>query len=147
MYGNQFGDMAWMDLSVPNAEQVKGFYQKVLGWQSDAVNMTYGDETYVDFAMSSAGCDKAKTSTSASDDCSHSHGFATGICHAKGNNADMPTMWLPYFIVKDIDAAVESVHFMGGSLVTKIKTIGDDHYVVIKDPAGAQCALYQKGVS
>jgi len=36
MYGNNIGDLAWMDLSVPNAEQVKDFYQKVLGWQSVA---------------------------------------------------------------------------------------------------------------
>ena len=140
MYNNQLGDMAWMDLSVPNAEQVKCFYQKVLGWQSEAVNMSCGDEKYVDFAMSSRG---SEGSTEAATETS-SNGFVTGICHAKGANEDMPAVWLPYFLVADIELAVTTVQKEGGELVTKIKTLGDDKYVVIKDPSGAQCALYQK---
>ena len=136
MYGNQFGDMAWMDLSVPNADQIKNFYHKVLGWQSEAVNMSCGGEAYVDFAMRSK---HAESSTENATD----NSFVTGICHAKGGNEDMPAVWLPYFLVADIEVAVTRVIKEGGELVTKIKAMGEDKYVVIKDPAGAQCALYQ----
>jgi len=133
MYGNNIGDMAWMDLSVLNAEQVKNFYQKLFGWQSKAVNMSCGDETYVDFAMSSKQTEPATDNN-----------FVTGVCHAKGANEDMPPVWLPYFLVADIELAVATVQKESGELVTEIKTMGDDKYVVIKDPSGAQCALYQK---
>ncbi len=136
MYGTQIGDMAWMDLSAHNAKQVKNFYQKVLGWQSEAVSMSCDGQPYEDFAMSSQ--EEAPTTAASSDR------FVTGICHRKGANADMPSVWLPYFLVKDIDTAVASVKAEGGELVTKIKFMGDDRYVVVKDPSGAQCALYQK---
>jgi len=137
MYGNKIGDMAWMDLSVPNAEKVKGFYQKVLGWGSESVNMTCGNENYSDFAMTG----KAKETQNEEN---ASGQFVTGVCHAKGANEDMPSVWLPYFLVADIEVAVAIVQKEGGMLATKIKSMGDDKYIVIKDPAGAQCALYQK---
>ena len=137
MYGNKISDMAWMDLSVPNAEQVKDFYQKVLGWQSEAVNMSCGGEAYADFAMRSKHGGSSKESST-------DNSFVTGVCHAKGANEDMPAVWLPYFLVTDIEVAVTRVKNEGGELVTKIKAMGEDKYVVIKDPSGAQCALYQK---
>jgi len=139
MYGTQLGDMAWLDLSVPNAEQVKNFYQKVLGWQTEQVNMNCDGESYQDFAMSSVQNESISEKTTDS--------FVTGICHAKGSNADMPAVWLPYFLVADIELAVTIVQAEDGKLVTKIKSMGDDKFVVIEDPCGAQCALYQKKVN
>lgn len=133
MYGSQLGDMAWMDLSVSHATQVKDFYQKVLGWRSEAVNMSCDGEQYSDFAMSSNSSEETS-----------SVNFVTGICHAKGANADMPATWLPYFLITDIELAISTVQAEGGELVTDIKSMGEDKYVVVKDPAGAQCALYQK---
>lgn len=56
----------------------------------------------------------------------------------------MPAAWLPYFLVADVELAAAKVQAEGGELVSEIKSIGDDKYVVIKDPAGAQSALYQK---
>jgi len=136
MYGKQLGEIAWMDLSVPNAEQVKNFYQKLLGWKSEAVKMSCNGESYSDFAMSAENKESSAETDSST--------FVTGVCHAKGANSDMPAAWLPYFLVADIEQAVTTVQEEGGKLVTKIKSLGDDKYVVIKDPAGAQCALYQK---
>jgi predicted enzyme related to lactoylglutathione lyase len=146
MYGNQIGDMAWMDLSVPNAEQVKGFYQKVLGWNSEAVKMSCDAEVYSDFAMNSVNEHSNSKDKSCTNNASESQ-FVTGVCHAKGANEDMPAVWLPYFLVADIETAVSAVVKEGGELTTKIKSMGEDKYVVIKDPAGAQCALYHKAVT
>ena len=133
MYGDKLGDMAWMDLTVPDAEQVKNFYQKLLGWTSEPVKMSYNSDSYEDFAMSSNQNESTSTGS-----------FVTGVCHAKGANADMPALWLPYFLVADIEQAISTVQAEGGALVTQVKTMGDDKYVVIQDPSGAQCALYQK---
>lgn len=141
MYGNKLGDMAWMDLSVFDAEHIKDFYHKVLGWQSEAIAMTDKDEKYSDFVMSAKSSENemGKNTEKASNS-----DFVTGICHARGTNTNMPATWLPYFLVANIDTAVVIVQTEGGELVTEIKSIGDDKFVVIKDPAGAQCALYQK---
>ncbi|MDO6428436.1 VOC family protein [Thalassotalea sp. 1_MG-2023] len=118
------GEMAWLDLSVQNATEVKDFYQNVIGWQTNEVSM--GD--YQDYAMLTPGSGDA----------------VAGICHAKGCNIDLPAAWLPYFLVADIEQAVTATKEKGGELITDIKSMGQDKYAVIKDPAGAVCAIYQK---
>ncbi|WP_286272037.1 VOC family protein [Thalassotalea hakodatensis] len=121
------GEMAWLDLSVQNATEVKDFYQNVIGWQTSEVSM--GD--YQDYAMLTPGSGDA----------------VAGICHAKGCNIDLPAAWLPYFLVEDIEQAVTATKEKGGELITDIKSMGQDKYAVIKDPAGAVCAIYQKATS
>lgn len=118
------GEMAWLDLSVQNAAEVKDFYQHVVGWKSEEVSM--GE--YQDYAMLTPGSGDA----------------VAGICHAKGCNIDLPATWLPYFLVEDIEQAVAATKETGGELITDIKSMGHDKYAVIKDPAGAVCAIYQK---
>ena len=125
MANDKLGDVAWLDLTVNNAEQVKDFYQDVVGWQSEGCNM--GD--YEDYVMNSPIDGEAKA----------------GVCHSTGVNADLPPVWMPYFIVADINESATAVQAKGGSLLTEIKSMGgDDKYVIIKDPAGAICALYFK---
>ncbi len=125
MENQKLGEVAWLDLTVNDAVGIKAFYQDVVGWKSEEVPM----EGYTDFAMISTDSEQA----------------VSGICHARGANADLPPMWLPYFLVADIEASVQQVTAQGGELITLIKSMGSDKYVVIKDPAGAACALYQKG--
>ncbi len=124
MSDNKIGTMAWLDLSVGNAESVKSFYQEVIGWKSENISM--GD--YDDYAMLEPVNGEA----------------VSGICHAQGVNKDLPPAWLPYFLVADIEASIAAVQAKGGALVTEVKSMGSDKYAVIKDPAGAACAIYQK---
>jgi len=158
MYGKELGEMAWMDLSVDDAEAVSCFYQRVIGWNSDKMAMTADDESYNDYVMTSSTelNDLEKTTDNNTDESSkeasgeaptspkNPQSLVTGICHAKGENKDMPAAWLPYFLVKDIDESAVKIVENGGSLVTKIKNVGADRYVVFKDPAGAMAAIYQK---
>ncbi len=122
------GDMVWLDLTVKNATTTRDFYKGVIGWDSENISMNNGE--YNDYSMNLPGSSDA----------------VTGICHAKGSNADMPAAWMPYFLVADINKSVEHATTNGGELVTDIKSMGvADKYAVIKDPEGAVCALYQKG--
>ena len=124
MSDNKIGTMAWLDISVDNAPEVKSFYEDVIGWKSE--NIAMGD--YDDYAMLEPTNNEA----------------VAGICHAKGVNKDLPPTWLPYFLVADIEASLHTVLANGGKLITEIKFMGSDKYAVIKDPAGAACAIYQK---
>lgn len=121
---DNIGHMAWIDISVADAAELKDFYQDVVGWKSQPLDMG----TYEDFMMNSPADGAGQA----------------GICHARGVNADLPPVWLPYFLVADITASVAAVTAQGGQLLTSIKSMGKDRYVVIKDPAGAICALYDK---
>ena len=115
------GQPCWHDLTIDNAEDVRDFYKAVIGWKSSDQSM--GD--YSDFNMLEPG----------SGEC------VAGVCHARGANADIPPQWLIYFWVEDFDASVSACRHQGGEVVSGPRTMGDMSYAVIRDPAGAVCAV------
>lgn len=120
------GTAGWMDLTVPDAPRVRAFYEKVVGWTSVPIDMG----GYEDHCMMPPGAKEGDMPTG-------------GVCHARGTNADLPPVWIVYFIVEDLDASVREVEANGGALIRPVKSMGAARYAVIKDPAGAVCALYQ----
>ena len=124
MTESKIGTIGWIDLTVENAVDVKNFYSKIAGWKEHAVPM--GD--YDDFAMIPKDSENP----------------VSGICHRKGNNADIPSGWILYIIVENIESAAAEVKSLGGEVITDVKNYGDQgKYVYIKDPSGATCALFQ----
>lgn len=120
----EIGSITWCDLTVPNAEEVKDFYAKVVGWKPDALSM--GD--YNDFTMNAPDSGKV----------------AAGVCHAKGSNAKLPPQWLIYITVADVDESAASCINLGGKVIVEPKDMkGYGRYCVIQDPAGAVCALFK----
>lgn len=121
----EVGSITWFDLTVPNAEEVRDFYSKVVGWQAEPVSM--GD--YDDYSMAAPESGKV----------------ATGVCHTKGVNFDLPSQWLIYITVENIDESIKACVDLGGKVVAGPKDMGKTaRYCVIQDPAGAVCALYQQ---
>lgn len=120
----QIGSIGWVDLTVENATELKDFYAQIIGFESQGVSM--GD--YEDYTMSSPTDGQAKV----------------GICHARGNNAHIPPVWMVYFYVKNIDESLTKLHRLGGQTIGDVQSMGKDRYVFIKDPQGIACALYQK---
>ncbi|MCC7387395.1 MAG: VOC family protein [Phycisphaerales bacterium] len=123
MSATQPGSIGWHDLTVPDADRVRGFYERVVGWKSLPVSMG----GYSDFAMTRGAGSEA----------------VAGVCHARGGNADLPAVWMMYIVVEDLDAAVAGVGEAGGVVLTQPRAVGSGRFAVIRDPAGAVCALYQ----
>jgi hypothetical protein len=115
------GTIIWQDLTVPDADRLKDFYSSVVGWHAEPVDM----DGYSDYEMVSPTTGQA----------------VTGVCHARGLNADLPAQWLIYFSVEDIQASVAKVVELGGEVLVAPKPLGDEMFCVIRDPAGAICAL------
>ena len=115
------GTISWQDLTIDEAERVRDFYQAVVGWKPEALPMG----SYSDFVMQADGAPIA------------------GICHARGNNAGLPPVWLIYITVEDLDHSLQECQRLGGALVAPPRSYGGGRYCVIQDPAGALCALYQ----
>jgi predicted enzyme related to lactoylglutathione lyase len=123
---NNIGLIAWVDQTSEDAEKVRDFYEAVVGWQPSPVKM--GD--YSDFNMMRPDDD---------------HPVA-GVCHSRGHNADLPTGWLIYIIVENLDSSMEACTRMGGKVVAGPKDLGEHgRYCVVEDPGGALAALYQAG--
>lgn len=118
------GRIVWTDLTVPNAEAIRDFYAEVVGWKPEPVDM--GD--YADFNMTAPG----------------SGDPAAGVCHARGANVELPPVWLVYITVANLDRSLEACRAKGGDVLIGPKGMGGEaRYAVIRDPAGAVCALYQ----
>ena len=120
---NMVGKVGWIDITVDDASGLRDFYSKVVGWRPENVGM--GD--YDDFSMAMPGTDEA----------------VTGICHARGDNADIPSGWLIYIVVADIAESVAACEAGGGRLVLAPRGLAGGQFCIIEDPSGATAALYQ----
>lgn len=114
------GTILWQDLTVQNSEGVRDFYSQVVGWQANPQDM--GD--YFDFDMLAPDGQ-----------------VVTGICHARGPNANLPAQWLIYIVVADVDESIERCLALGGKVVDGPRSMGGSRFCVIQDPAGAVAAL------
>lgn len=118
------GTIAWVDLTVPDAARIREFYVQVAGWTATAVDMG----GYEDFVMQPAGAEDA----------------VAGVCHARGENANLPPQWLIYILVPSLEHALARCLELGGSVVDGPRLMGGGAFCAIRDPAGAVSALYQR---
>lgn len=112
---------SWRDLTVANADDVSAFYQHVLGWEKEAVNM----DGYNDYIMKDAAGN-----------------VMGGICHRQGANAQVPEGWITYFTVSDFDDALHRAKQRGANTMGKVRQHGNAQFVYVTDPSGACFALY-----
>ena len=118
------GQIGCIDLTVPNAESVRKFYEHATGWTASPVSV--GDNN--DYCMLPAGTGKA----------------VAGVCHASGENAGLSPAWLIYMTVADLDESVRGCAERGGKVpVAERRIAGMGRYGVIQDPADPVAALYQ----
>jgi predicted enzyme related to lactoylglutathione lyase len=110
--------IGWIDLTVDDAVELKGFYAAVTGMDTSAVSM--GE--YDDFCLNRPGGDAV-----------------AGVCHRRGDNASVPPGWMVYFTVANLDAAIEAAKAGGGELVHG----PGGGMAFVRDPAGNHFALYQ----
>jgi predicted enzyme related to lactoylglutathione lyase len=119
----QLRRIAWHDLTVANADQVRDFYAEVVGWKPQGLSM--GD--YDDYCMN----DPVDGETVA------------GICHARGPNANIPAQWLIYITVPSVAAAIAKCEALGGAVIEGPRPVGGKSFCIIRDPAGAVAALIE----
>ena len=111
---NTIGAMCWNELCTNDIDTAKAFYATLLGWEY------YGDEHY------------------------------THISNRGRNNGGMikldnvPPCWMVYFHVADIDASIQRVTELGGTIALPKHEIPDGGWwSVVADPAGAHFYIMQ----
>jgi len=117
------GRIGWVDLTVKDAETVRDFYRAVVGWEADEVSM--GE--YSDYSMRPEGAETP----------------VAGVCHALGPNVDLPPVWMVYITVADVAESAERCEELGGEVVVTPRGLAGGRFCVVRDPAGAVCALFQ----
>jgi predicted enzyme related to lactoylglutathione lyase len=118
------GKIGWLDLTVDDADAVRDFYREVVGWKVEGLDMG----GYQDYCMLPA-----------------EGGPVAGVCHARGVNAGIPPQWLMYVTVASLDASLARVTALGGEIVRPARGMGGQgRFAIVRDPAGAVCALFEK---
>lgn len=119
------GQILWRDLTVPNAPAIRDFYKAVIGWEHSDHPM--GD--YNDYNMHQAETGEV----------------ITGVVHKQGVNAAIPSVWLMYVGVEDVDDSLRICEELGGRVLVPPSTEAGYRYAVIEDPAGAIIGIMQLG--
>ncbi|MCB0132302.1 MAG: VOC family protein [Caldilineaceae bacterium] len=119
------GSISWLDLTVPDASATKDFYQQIVGWSVENVAMNDDGDRYHDYNM--LGGDGTP---------------AAGICHARGVNQELPSVWMIYLPVGDLTESLRRVEEEGGKIIKVIHgNDGELVYATIQDPVGVYLAL------
>ncbi len=112
------GHCAWNELSTPDQKGAHAFYEGLFGWTNpDSMPMgEMGDYRFLFVGDERIG--------------------------ATVEQKDRPALWLFYFRVPSIPAAVEAVKAHGGAIMMGPHEVpGGDHIIIGQDPQGATFAL------
>ena len=113
------GMFFWNELHAPDAPAAVRFYERVLGYSSETLEVGGGMQYHV---LSSAGQGRGGVSA-----------------HLP---AGAPAHWLPYVFVTDPDAMLARVQRLGGKVAVEAMDIPDTgRFGVVQDPAGASLAV------
>ncbi|RIV87627.1 VOC family protein [Aurantiacibacter zhengii] len=114
------GHAAWNELNTHAAVEQIAFYTALFDWHMDGEMGMPGDHIYKFIMHGDVGIG------------------AIGSMKPEG----MPSAWMTYFRVADIDAAKAAVEANGGSVMHGPHEVpNDDHIIVALDPAGAAVGL------
>lgn len=116
------GHIVSTDVTVEKADEIRDFYQAVVGW--DVLPMPMGD--YEDYVMT------APDGT-----------WVGGVCYKRGPNAYIPPYWLIHVRVADLDGSLKAVIDGGGQLIGEVRGEGPYRMCVIQDPQGAPMGLVE----
>ena len=119
---SQIGTIISADLTVDQADDVRDFYEQVIGWEHVDIEMG----GYSDYLM------QTKEGVP-----------VAGVCHQAGPNAGLPKVWMVYFQVEDLEKSLEAVRRLGGKVLREPEGTSYGSFAVIEYPAGAICALSQ----
>ncbi len=123
--GARVGRISGLDLTVSDASAARDFYQQVVDWSAQDVEMEDANGRYVDYSLFAG--DGAP---------------AARVCHSRGANVGLPPIWMISLPVGDLAESLRRAR-EGGGEITKA-TRGPDGkfaYAVVQDPVGACVAL------
>ncbi len=119
------GRISWLDLTVSDASATRDFYQEVVGWSVQDIEMEDAGGRYSDYAM-----------------CASDGAAVAGVCHARGVNQGLSPVWMICLPVGDLAQSLARVQENGGEVVAARKgSDGEFRYAAIRDPVGACLAL------
>ena len=122
---NEIGALCWNELYATDVDSARKFYESVIGWQTDAVDM---------------GPMGTYTLLKVPGDPKNVGGLMPMPPGMKG----APSHWLVYIEVEDCDASTKKAIELGGrTLMAPMDIPNTGRFSIVQDPTGAAFALYK----
>lgn len=115
------GCISWLSLTVPDALMIQEFYQHVVGWNGQSIEVDPSQEHVAKFEMQI-----------------DSETVAAEILQPHSSEAGIPSAWLIHLPVADLP---ESIRRIGESDGKVIKEFADGKCAIVRDPVGVFFAL------
>jgi hypothetical protein len=119
------GTLAWVELNARGLDRAVAFYEAAFGWKTHTSAMPDGS-AYVEFKV---GDDSV----------------AGAVEMSAMAPAEMPSYWLAYFGVEDVDAAFASALALGAHEMVPPTDMPDGRFAILSDPEGAVFGLLRMG--
>jgi predicted enzyme related to lactoylglutathione lyase len=116
------GTVCWADLSTSDPEKAKQFYTQLFGWKIAAAEQDPSGYLHIQ----------------------NGEDFIGGIPQAGNRDPQVPSHWLIYFLVSDVDAAANKASQLGGHTLVAPQDIPQaGRMAIVRDPQGAVFALFK----
>ena len=113
------GSVSWIELHSSDVNKAKAFYGSVFGWGTHDSDM--GGTAYTEFKIGDASI--------------------AGGTPLRPGEENVPSHWLVYFAVADVDATTKQAQELGGSALVPAMDFPGGRFSVIRDPQGAVFGL------
>lgn len=119
---NVDGTICWADLSTSDPEKAKQFYSALFGWKIAAPEHDASGYLHIQ----------------------NGEDFIGGIPAASNRDPNIPSHWLIYFQVSDVDGAAGRASQLGAHYLVRPQDIPEaGRMAILSDPQGAVFALFQ----
>ena len=139
---NEPGAWNWSDLSTRDLDGAKAFYGSVFGWETDTLDMGFGESTmvrlpgYADFLERfDPDVRRRHAEHGAPPGFSDCIGWMQPMTRDQSAN-DVPSHWSVTFSVADTDVVAATAVELGGSVLTPPFEAGPVRTAVLSDPQG-----------
>jgi predicted enzyme related to lactoylglutathione lyase len=114
--------MGWAELNSRGFEKASSFYKKVFGWGEKKMDMGAGMGQYTEFQVSGDS-------------------IAGGMEMNPMVPAEVPSYWMVYFNVENVDTAFKSATQHGGKEMLAPQDMPGGRFAIVSDPQGAAFGL------
>jgi predicted enzyme related to lactoylglutathione lyase len=114
--------LGWVELNSRDLEGVRPFYRSVFGWGEKTSSMGEGQGSYTEWQLDG-------------------NSVAGAMSMPPGVPSGVPSFWMVYFQVGDLDAAVEKANSLGARTQMGPAEYPGGRFAVLQDPQGAVFGL------
>lgn len=120
------GTLGWAELNARGFDKAAAFYRAVFGWGSETSPMGEGQPDYTQFSVDGES-------------------ILGGMEMMPTAPAEMPSYWMPYFNVADVDDAFQRAVGLGASEMVAPSDMPGGRFAILRDPQGAVFGVLRMG--